>query len=241
MEYISNISLEQISATLTNFKLGSYILNGKCSAFVSRYPVSKRHRSNKNSEVSSYFSTGFLPDNIQEQKSIPDESSKQPLPLATILDFPPPKRERSCSFGITHIRKPTRKRTSSLGDLTEPSTRALLLDFVTALNETFPDYDFGESKLEQFKDKDVEYVMANVNNYLAEVTAQDGSMLDRLWTAIDEIVNLKQCEVFSFQTDNTDDDALANIWEFHYFFFNKDLHSLCYLNCGAQRYFFFKI
>lgn len=148
-----------------------------------------------------------------------------------------PRRQRSFSFTSCYtMRKPARRRTSSLGDLTEPSSRILLLDLVTALNESFPDYDFGDTKIEQFKDQDLPAVVSHINSYLAELTVKDPLTLERMWSGIDEVVNLRQCEIFQFSPEkNDDDDADANLWEFHYFFFNKDLHAICYFNCYAER------
>jgi len=211
MEYIQNPDFEQISVLLTNHSVGSYNLNGKIEAF--------------SSSVSDKQNEQHHPQH-QHHKNPTEDNDIEPL-----------RRQRSHSFGSFINRKYSRRRTSSLGDLSEPSSRMLFMDFINALNEAFPDYDFGYSKLHQFKELDPPVVMSQVNNYLAEVTVAHQAFLEKLWTAIDEIVNLRQCEIFSYSPDNHDDDQYANIWEFHLFFFNKQLHRLCYFTCAAQSIF----
>lgn len=207
MEYIQNSEFEQLSVLLTNLAIGSYNINGKIEAFSSSI---KNERSQKQ----------------QLQQKANDD---------TIQDFEPIRRQRSHSVGNYNTRKYTRRRASSLGDLSEPTSRILFMDFINALNEAFPDYDFGYSKLHQFKDQDPPVVMSMVNNYLAEITVSHNAFLEKLWNSIDEIVNLRQCEIFSYYPDNHDDDRYVNIWEFHYFFFNKNSNRLCYFTCAAQR------
>lgn len=210
MEYIQHSEFEQLSVLLTNLTVGTYNISGKIEAFSS---------SIKNERVQKQQ---------QQQQQIANDD-------VMLQEYEPIRRQRSQSFGSYNTRKYTRRRASSLGDLSEPSSRILFMDFINALNEAFPDYDFGYSKLHQFKDQDTPIVMSLVNNYLAEITVTHTAFLEKLWNSIDEIVNLRQCEIFSYHPDHHDDEQYANIWEFHYFFFNKSVNRLCYFTCGAQR------
>lgn len=137
--------------------------------------------------------------------------------------------------------------------------------FISALSETFPDYDFQQTKPAQFRDTDINTTLRLVNTYLAEaaeqvhldhftpffewvfwfansnlssLTLQVPGILERLWAAIDDTINLKQCEVFSYTRDESELDEEEDgpsIWEFHFFFFNKEMDLLCYLTCAARR------
>lgn len=137
--------------------------------------------------------------------------------------------------GLPPIKKPARKRTSSLGDLSEPSSRVLFMNLIAALNDTFPDYDFNHTKFEQFREENVTNVIKLVNNYLVEVTTQHPLFLDKLWSTLDELVTIRSCEVFAYIPDINDDDYHHNLWSFHYFFFNKSSHRLIYFCCSGRR------
>lgn len=143
-------------------------------------------------------------------------------------------RPRAFSSGSFSTSKPNRKRSSSLGDLKVQSSRQLFLDLISTMNESFPDYDFETTKLEQFAEKDFFLAMSTVNSYFAELTEIDPQILERLWNAINEVVNLRKCEVFSYTPDD-EEDPFSNgcLWSLNYFFFCKDLNTLCFLTCVA--------
>lgn len=165
------------------------------------------------------------------------ETGKQILKLDTssVEYCAVPVRRRALSCSDYSLKKPNRKRTSSLGDIEEPSTRILLWNLTNALNESFPDYDFEDVKITQFLPCDCNLVMRSVNSYLAETTLTNPSFLERLWTAIDDIINIRRCEVFEFIPDSNDESAFRYVWNFHYFFFSKELKKLVYLSCSATR------
>jgi hypothetical protein len=223
-----------ISNILNKLKIGSYNLQGKLEAFISSYGI----YSSKGKRGYRRQYSGSSTTSVDAEKEHRKTESISP----TITTIPPPTKLRSDSTtsvtGTNDIilLRPTRRRTSSLGDLSEPSSRALLLDFVSALNETFPDYDFADSKIDQFREVETSEFMRMVNNYLAEVTLQVPGILEEIWRILDEIIDLRYCEVFSFIPDNgSDDEKYANLWEFHYFLFNKDLDKLIYFCYRARR------
>ena len=221
MEYIENFDMEQISIFLTNRELGNYLLNGKIEAFTAttKSPVGKRMPIPK----LSYLQTGLLEDTaIKTENEFETESKGTRIRSHSLSSFP--------------TRKSGRRRASSLGDLSKPSTQMLLFDLTTTLNDSFPDYDFANSKLEQFTNKEPKEVMGAVNAYFAELTLSNPQFLGKLWTSVDEVANLKRCEIFSFSPDISDDNLYENVWSFHYFFYNKDNKALIYLTCAANRY-----
>jgi len=121
----------------------------------------------------------------------------------------------------------SRKRSSSLGDLSSVSTRRLLIDLISTLNASFPDYDFSSLSPESFNPEDVTSVVQRVNSYLAEVTASNPDFLVNLWRTMDEVVfiivfifswtllailksmQIKRCEVYSYVPD-MDEDPFSN-------------------------------
>jgi len=128
-----------------------------------------------------------------------------------------------------------RSRASSLGDLSEVSTRRLLIDLISTLNASFPDYDFSNAKTDDFvPQSSLTYVLQRVNSYLAEITVNNSSFLDEMWRTMDEIIGLKNCEVYSYVPDMSEDPfSDGSLWSFNFFFFNKDLKRICYFTCVA--------
>jgi len=144
-------------------------------------------------------------------------------------------RSRSYSLSSFPVKRTIRRRAPSLGDLKEVSTQQLLQKLTTTLNEIHPDYEFGNSKLEQFVVQEPFVAQRRVNSHLSELLITNPSFLGKLWGAIDMVANFRRCECFQFQPDINDDTQHENLWSFHYFFYNKDDQTLVYLTCEASR------
>ena len=87
-----------------------------------------------------------------------------------------------------------RKRSSSLGDLNDVSTRRLLIDLISTLNASFPDYDFSNAKTADFvPQSSLTYVLQRVNSYLAEITVHNSTFLDEMWRTVDEVSSGDVC------------------------------------------------
>lgn len=227
MQFIENSELLRLSQTLSQLRVGSYYLSSQLESFLSSYgsytTLSKSKRSHARRQISSSSSTSH-------GEGTNGESHDGVSPASDS------SHTRNPVISVETLKKPARRRTSSLGDLSEPSSRALLMDFVYALNEAFPDHDFADSKIEQFKECDTADFMRSVNSFLAETTLQVPGLLEQLWGALDEAIDLRVCEVFSFTSDAEDEleDEDDNLWAFHYFLFNKDLDKLVYFTCSAR-------
>lgn len=133
---------------------------------------------------------------------------------------------------------PLRRRASSLGDINKPSTRRLLVDLILTLNNSFPDFDFATTKPEQFHIiQNLQQVMQTVNSYLAEIEVENPNFLTRMWMAIDEVINIKKCDIFTYKPlmDEYEDPLYDNaLWSFNYFFYNEELQRICYFTCVAE-------
>eukprot|EP01031_Cornospumella_fuschlensis_P033729 gene33729-40806_t len=238
---------------LNHLSLGTHYISVRLDAFVSTYKrrslKQKRADIKKEEEAlpaseSPYFKSGLLtlPSLLTEKSPQNQESSV--LDAHSILggykvsssdNMPDFKRARSNSWGLqpsNDVGRVQRRRTSSLGDISEPSSQALFMDMITALNEAFPDYDFEGSKIQQFKDISVGDATRLVNSQLVELTLQDSMILQDLWSSIDEVMTLKHCEVFSFTPDDDNDGEF--LWRLNLFFFNKTSRKLCYFACEAR-------
>eukprot|EP00604_Paraphysomonas_vestita_P001216 CAMPEP_0174818396 /NCGR_PEP_ID=MMETSP1107-20130205/1063_1 /TAXON_ID=36770 /ORGANISM="Paraphysomonas vestita, Strain GFlagA" /LENGTH=253 /DNA_ID=CAMNT_0016030173 /DNA_START=62 /DNA_END=823 /DNA_ORIENTATION=+ len=134
-----------------------------------------------------------------------------------------------------NVNPPTRTRSTSLGDLSDVSTRRLLIDLISTLNASFPDYDFSTANPEVFIQRDLKSVLHTVNASLAELTASNPTVLEEMWKLIDEVIQLRNSEIYSYVPDmNEDPFSDGTLWSFNYFFFNKDLKRICFFTCLAK-------
>lgn len=176
MKYLENTGLEAMSNFLTGREMGGCVLDGRIEAFSCK-------RAGDDKKLSK----------LLEAKLVEDLT----------------------------IQTPQRKRSTSLGDLSEVSTRRLLIDLISTLNASFPgmqqtihlhmnkrvllDHDFSTVSTDSFVQRDLKFMLHNVNSYLAELTASSGSILEELWQAIDEVITLRDCEIFSYVPDMNED------------------------------------
>ncbi|CAB4398133.1 unnamed protein product [Rhizophagus irregularis] len=95
---------------------------------------------------------------------------------------------------------------SPFGPMDQPSSRRMLFNLIATLNASYPDYDFSDVKPDQFtKHQSVPMV-------------------------IDEIIELDECSVYSFNPDNDSDPNAEDgaIWSFNFFFYNKKLKRILF-------------
>eukprot|EP00753_Platysulcus_tardus_P015144 PLAT4835.2.p2 GENE.PLAT4835.2~~PLAT4835.2.p2 ORF type:complete len:254 (+),score=85.73 PLAT4835.2:281-1042(+) len=130
---------------------------------------------------------------------------------------------------------------SPLGDLADVSTRALLVNLICTMNEAFPDYDFSCLRPEQFtREKDANTVINTVNCALADVIdVRTSGFLPQLWQAIDEVVALADCELYSYCAESDGDPfSDASLGSFNYFFYNAKLERIVYFTCVTTSAFY---
>jgi hypothetical protein len=145
-----------------------------------------------------------------------------------------------------------------LGDLRDLSTRRLMTDLILTLNMTFPDYDFSSVQPHDFQQVSLQDVTQAVysqlspflcNNNEADITSngvslvgpgsarEDGTqqtqtmLIVDLWNALDEVMNLKECDIYSWSNADMASEELW-LWNFHYFFVNKTLKRIVFFTCS---------
>jgi hypothetical protein len=123
---------------------------------------------------------------------------------------------------------------SGIGDFSELATRRLMTDLILTLNASFPDYDFSSVKPGQFTKLDLEVARKGIYERLAELASykHQKDWLVELWMAVNDVIYLRECSVYSFQTE--DDIFDETLWSFSYFFVNKSLRRVVFFTCSES-------
>lgn len=169
------------------------------------------------------------PLNKKSKKSFFDDSSLSSSKKETT-------RSRSRSFDCT-LDSISPKTT--LGDFSEISTRKLMTDLILTLNASFPDYDFSNIKPNQFEKVKIVDVRRNIRQNLSEYASQRTSpnFFEELWNAVNDVIDLKECTVYSFDyefVEDDDDSANNSLWNFHYLFVNKSIRRIVFFTCSEK-------
>ncbi|CAL9111439.1 unnamed protein product, partial [Musa textilis] len=133
--------------------------------------------------------------------------------------------------------------------LTSRSSRKTLIYLVLTLSHMYPDYDFSavQSHL-YFREEEWDSFKQIFETYLFEAAREwtivngESSFMDSMTNAIDEVVKLKDCEIYSYNPDFDGDPSLEKgaIWSFNFFFYNKKLKRVvsfrccCFSNLAAE-------
>lgn len=127
--------------------------------------------------------------------------------------------------------------TSPVGPLSNSSSRRTLINLILTLNHMYPDYDFSTLRAHHFtKEGRLSAVKQKIDYALLEVEkawGEDSPLLEILWGAIDEVMDLVECEVYSYKPDVDGGPFTENgsVWSFNYFFYNKKLKRILFFSC----------
>lgn len=132
--------------------------------------------------------------------------------------------------------KPEVAASSPLGNLSDSATRLLFIRLISTLNASFPDYDFSNVKPDNFtKESDTRSVMIGINKYLCDVATDNAGFSEQLWGAINEVIKLKECSVYSYIPDlDSDPLSTGTLWSFNYFFVNDTEKKIVFFTCVAR-------
>ncbi|XP_031402940.1 repressor of RNA polymerase III transcription MAF1 homolog isoform X2 [Punica granatum] len=104
---------------------------------------------------------------------------------------------------------------SRADSLLSRSSRKTLIYLVLALYHMYPDYDFSAVKAHQFFTEETWGSFKQIfDTYMFEASKAwievngDGSLLQTLYEALDEVVKLPECEIYSYNP-NSDADPFA--------------------------------
>lgn len=114
------------------------------------------------------------------------------------------------------------------------STKSLFY-LISTLNASFnPDYDFSDSKSEEFsREPSVQCVTKSVDSQLTPLMSNYECLKNQLWSALDSEIGLRDCDIYSYNPDLSGDPfgEEGTIWGFNYFFYNKNRKRIVFFAC----------
>lgn len=90
-----------------------------------------------------------------------------------------------------------------------------------------------------FKEEDMESFKQMVDNYLSEASRlwaarnEGSSLLDSMTKVIDEVIKIRECDIYSYNPDSDGDPFLEKgaIWSVNFFFYNRKLKRVVSFRC----------
>ncbi|KAL5281435.1 MAF1 family protein [Megaselia abdita] len=132
---------------------------------------------------------------------------------------------------------------SDEGVMCDVISRKTLFYLIATLNSAFePDYDFSDAKSSEFsKEPSLQWVINSINSNLSALAGDQYNVLRQpLWSAVDDEINLKECDIYSYNPDLSSDPfgEPGCLWSFNYFFYNKKLKRIVFFTSRAVNSFY---
>ena len=243
MKFIEDDKLIQITQELSDVVYGTRVINGRVECFSCK-------RTGGDKKYAHDLTEKYLHE-IEHCDAIVKKTMGSP-----ISSYSSP-RDKSFSDLQSCIRKgrstsvgsTSDLSTSPLGDFHESVTQRLLTDLILTLNSSFPDYDYSFVRPDHFvRVTSVKSAMNRTNEKMSEflVSGKGPEFLNDLWSAIDDVIMLKDCEIYSYTPDDTSDEFLSALtgdeqphspgvlWSLNYFFVNKTLKRIVFFTCVSS-------
>ncbi|CCI49676.1 unnamed protein product [Albugo candida] len=234
MKYLEEKELVWLNSLLSSYDIGDRVIKGRIEAFSCKKTASDRKlaKSLEQHYQQEISETQYSPRVLENNDTVEHKPFENPQNTKSDL-----------SNSYTRILPSAQ----SIGALRDAATRKLLIDLITTMNATFPDYDFSSVQIEQFyKEKSSHVALNRINYHLAEMMdsiaskeAVEGTNVsvfaDKMWKAIARIIRPEECEVYSYIPDmESDPFSDGNLWSINYFFHNKRLKKILYVTCMCK-------
>ncbi|KAJ3410353.1 Ribonuclease H2 subunit A [Chytridiales sp. JEL 0842] len=182
MKYLEFESLEEINSSLSCIDTGDSRIFGRIEAYSCKSTTDDKKLQ-------------------QHLKSKYDDDSLLTIPISHSTS--PDRHHHNHFRGGSSA--PRMSPVSPYGPMTQTSVKTFTFLLAT-LNAAFPDYDFSDIKPEYFiKVPSLALVINNVSatllNGLGGPDSTHQAVSTKLWEVIDEVVQLKECDLYSFQPD----------------------------------------
>lgn len=127
-----------------------------------------------------------------------------------------------------------------MSDMSNRLSRKTLIYLVLTLSHMYPDYNFSALQAHLFfREEGWDSFKQFFDTYMFEAAKEwalvdDGpSLLESICKAINELVNLDECEIYSYDPDFDGNPFMEDgaIWAFNFFFYNRKLKRVVSFRC----------
>jgi len=245
------VTFVPLNEWLSSMECGGHVITGHVEAYSCK-KTSNDRKLYKSLQMSGSFNTS------EEAAVISTSSGGIPIavPVASIGGIPPQNSAQQSISAPVPIQKtgegsgagsPTSGSSPhsppySSGPLVGGSVASdennTFVHLIATLNAAMPDYDFTCAKSEHFTRVTVYELVNHIK------TALEGAQhLDRpvpiadLWAALEQEVQLQQCEAFTYQPPPDSDPFLEDdvIWAMNYFMYNRNIKRMVFLTLSCER------
>ncbi|EDO41550.1 predicted protein [Nematostella vectensis] len=222
MKFLENARLDTMSAMIST-DTGDSRIEGRIESYSCKMAGNDK-------KLYKSLNEGSAPNDLQALS--PSQTTQMPLSVSPthnpVVVYPDRVRTLSTS--------------SQDGEATlcDTISRKTLFHLISTLNASFyPDYDFSNAKSDEFcREPSLQVVVDTINgNLAANMGEQFLSLKNALWSAIDEEIQLVDCDIFSYNPDLDSDPygEEGSMWSFNYFFYNKKMRRTLFFTCRAIR------
>lgn len=130
----------------------------------------------------------------------------------------------------------TRLSKSPLGSMAEPSTRKLLAQLISTLNQSFIDYDFSGATPEDFNWVSADDASLQINmNVLAPVEKEHSEFKQLFWNTLDEFIDVAACDIYRYEPKIEMEDVFTKgkLFSCNFFFINRRKRKLVFFAGAA--------
>lgn len=207
-----------------------------------RYGKDKWRRIHVNRQVRDVVVVVFASDPLHATATILNAGDDKKLGKKLMRQYSQDMEEKEALYNRSGKKVPNV--ITPLGPAAAVETQKTLILLISCLNATYAaeGYDFSSltsrnfEKLESFK-----HGVKSMNMYLERIRSIKGDryFVPKMWTAIDNVIEIKNCAVYRFiPNPSTDPFAMRNhgvptLWSMNYLFYNKDLRRIIYVTCSA--------
>lgn len=232
MKYIDSLQLIGLNSYLNSIDVGDALLMGELEAYSCKMAGSdkKIYRSlDKELEELSNTNSGAMNitnsnnntnnNNNNNGNSGSSNNNNNNNTLSVSMNSPSPTSNISVS---------------PFGPMSNSTSRKTMIYLIQLLNLSFPDYDFTDSKPEQFqKEPSLNLVINSINANLAGYIKDYYLEFEaKLWSTLESEISLQKCEIYLYKPENGDPFTENGVlFSFNYFFYNKSLKKIIFFKC----------
>lgn len=238
MKFLVSPALQNASAALQNLHTGDSIIQGRLEAYsCKRAAADKKLSEELERKLSNDQPSGTIERALSGQQSSSVERQYSGFTPVLSSSVGPNVGPEELILGESPGGGTEDTMSGSLGVIPDYTMRKLFINLLLTLNSIYPDYDFSSVRPEEFvEESNFDLIVHSINAALSKAMAQNPAMNPALWAAIEEVIQPRNCQIYSYIPDvESSPFGEGSLWSFNYFMFNKSLKRVLFFTCSCVR------